>query len=590
MTPQIQALRMALCSMLADVTYPDVLKEEPKVTACLRREQGLTDTEWTELTQLALDWAETQGPLIALTIRKALGKVLSGDEEEALTHPARRASTREAMTKVIHGAPGMIPPDTTDVEVKVTTSEEAFGMDQQYLQQVMEIARTHLAGDPPDYNPPWYFAEEVWEKSRLFRAATTVADHGVRQDGNTWIVKGSSWEYRIPMQSMQCPCEAATKGKSQICRHRVAIHLHQCVEQALRPWTGSLPFGPMTPDERLAQIPPKTAQDAPESTNAPQGDMQDLETPEPLEDDIYGPREAGPIPTPEGLREPAHVSSTFADKELTMGPALVEQIPADDTTSAPVIPSVANGLRRTLDPLAPHCMVQDQIVHSAAMDQFIPAFIRAQQKMTNVVRDSHNPTFSSRYPSLTAVRDMVTPPLNAEGIAVLQPIHTEGGMAVCTTIFWHTSGQFLAQTLRLPAVKRAPRRNASTEETAHESARGPNAQEFGSASSYARRYQLLAMCNLGSEDDDAEHVATSEGRHGTHETPFMGAETPSGDDWRHRRQEIWGLLRAGGFTGDTREAAEAAIEQRAKKHLALLPENAVEILTALKTVATGEKA
>jgi len=116
------------------------------------------------------------------------------------------------------------------------------------------------------------------------------------------------------------------------------------------------------------------------------------------------------------------------------------------------------------------------------------ALAKAQAEMPNPKFDSQNPHFRSKFASLTSVRNAVVPVLAKHGISMTQNLETTGdwkGIA-CTTVLRHESGESLSfGPLAMPTEK-------------------PNAQGFGSAATYARRYSLMAACGVvGDEDDDA---------------------------------------------------------------------------------------
>ena len=148
---------------------------------------------------------------------------------------------------------------------------------------------------------------------------------------------------------------------------------------------------------------------------------------------------------------------------------------------------------------------------STEIAELIQALVKAQTAMKNPQFDSQNPHFHTRYASLTAVRDAVTPALAEQNLVVTQLVGTEGQDVFCDTILWHSSGQYLSSSLRIPATK-------------------PDAQGYGSAITYARRYALMALCNVaGEEDDDAEmgqdHVRQSPTSSKVHTAQSTGGTT-----------------------------------------------------------------
>lgn len=141
---------------------------------------------------------------------------------------------------------------------------------------------------------------------------------------------------------------------------------------------------------------------------------------------------------------------------------------------------------------------------SEQINELVTALAKAQAEMKNPTLDSSNPFFKNKYVSLAGVREAVTPTLAKFGLAVTQLIgHQEGGIT-CQTVLMHVSGQWLSGTLYMPSGKQ-------------------DAQGYGSAITYARRYALMAICGVvGDEDDDAE---------GTKPKPAKVATTTARDAW-----------------------------------------------------------
>lgn len=116
------------------------------------------------------------------------------------------------------------------------------------------------------------------------------------------------------------------------------------------------------------------------------------------------------------------------------------------------------------------------------------AFIAAQQKFKPAVKDSTNPAFKSKYVDLAGAIEAVQEALNENGLCVIQGAtgSPEAATVSVTTRLLHKSGQWIEETMTLPAVGRD----------------GPTAQSFGSGLTYARRYGLMALVGIAPEDDD----------------------------------------------------------------------------------------
>jgi hypothetical protein len=123
-------------------------------------------------------------------------------------------------------------------------------------------------------------------------------------------------------------------------------------------------------------------------------------------------------------------------------------------------------------------------------NELAAALAKAQAEMVNPAFDSTNPHFKSKFASLAAVRNAVIPVLAKHGIACVQDIHTDiAGTVSCTTTLIHASGQRATfGPLTLPVTK-------------------VDAQGFGSAATYARRYSLMAIAGVVGDDDDDGNAA-----------------------------------------------------------------------------------
>lgn len=125
------------------------------------------------------------------------------------------------------------------------------------------------------------------------------------------------------------------------------------------------------------------------------------------------------------------------------------------------------------------------------MKEISGALVRAQRAFGPALKSSSNPHFKSRYADLAACVEAVIDALNESGIALVQKTDLcEDGVIVETT-FVHESGESMsAGKLHVPASKQ-------------------DAQGYGSALTYARRYSLMAACGIAPEDDDGNAATSS---------------------------------------------------------------------------------
>jgi hypothetical protein len=118
------------------------------------------------------------------------------------------------------------------------------------------------------------------------------------------------------------------------------------------------------------------------------------------------------------------------------------------------------------------------------MKQIAQALCKAQKQFAPALKTATNPHFKSKYVGLDGCVEAVIDALNNNGIYLMQRSHDcENGVKI-ETILLHESGEeFSGGVLHVPATKN-------------------DAQGYGSALTYARRYSLMATCGIAPEDDD----------------------------------------------------------------------------------------
>ena len=112
------------------------------------------------------------------------------------------------------------------------------------------------------------------------------------------------------------------------------------------------------------------------------------------------------------------------------------------------------------------------------------ALSAAQGEVEGAVKGRKNDHFRSKYADLAAVWDACREALTKHGLAVVQsPGPCADGRMEMTTMLAHASGEWMRGTLTIPLAK-------------------VDAQAYGSATTYARRYALAAFVGVAPEDDD----------------------------------------------------------------------------------------
>lgn len=126
---------------------------------------------------------------------------------------------------------------------------------------------------------------------------------------------------------------------------------------------------------------------------------------------------------------------------------------------------------------------------SEQIGKLAEALCKVQSQISGAKKTSVNPHFKSTYAGLTEVWDACREELAAFGLCVVQSNEpSERGVLLRTTLI-HTSGEWIDGLIDIPAIKQ-------------------DAQGYGSAQTYARRYALASMVGVTAEDDDGNAAVT----------------------------------------------------------------------------------
>ncbi len=109
--------------------------------------------------------------------------------------------------------------------------------------------------------------------------------------------------------------------------------------------------------------------------------------------------------------------------------------------------------------------------------------LKIQQEIGAIKKDSTNPHFKNRYFDINTLLAEVKPVLNKHGMVLLQGLtHINGKIALKTKLIDTESDDFIEADCPLPDCA--------------------DAQKYGSAITYFRRYALTSLLALEAEDDD----------------------------------------------------------------------------------------
>lgn len=186
----------------------------------------------------------------------------------------------------------------------------------------------------------------------------------------------------------------------------------------------------------------------------------------------------------------------------------------------------------------------------------------AQAKITGAKKDKKNPHTGSMYADLAGVWEACREPLTNNGLCVVQTTEPHGmeGVCVVTTLI-HESGEWIRGRLFVPCVGQV-RKDGRVMPI--------DAQTFGSALTYARRYALAAIVGVSPDDDDGEAAVRN-----SRERAEPPAKSPpaNGD-----KVDVDALVRALETAKDAKELASASLSVgRVAK---TLPKEALDRLSA----------
>lgn len=113
------------------------------------------------------------------------------------------------------------------------------------------------------------------------------------------------------------------------------------------------------------------------------------------------------------------------------------------------------------------------------------ALANAQAQLAPVLKNSQG--YGYKYATLDAVMNSARDGINANGLSVAQGIEQRGDLWICVSILMHSSGEWMIT--ECPVLFKAEKKMS-------------DAQAFGSAYTYARRYSFQALLGIAPEDDD----------------------------------------------------------------------------------------
>lgn len=126
---------------------------------------------------------------------------------------------------------------------------------------------------------------------------------------------------------------------------------------------------------------------------------------------------------------------------------------------------------------------------SESIKELALALAKAQGEFEGALKDTANPFFKSKYADLASCVAAIKPHIAKHGLSYIQISHDADKQVGIETIILHQSGEWLSSgVVRVPVSKE-------------------DAQGYGSAMTYARRYSLSSAFGIAPEDDDGNAAA-----------------------------------------------------------------------------------
>jgi hypothetical protein len=119
------------------------------------------------------------------------------------------------------------------------------------------------------------------------------------------------------------------------------------------------------------------------------------------------------------------------------------------------------------------------MIKSEQINDLAAALSKAQGELTDAPYDSTNPFYNNKYASLSSYLTLIRPILSKYGLSITQ-VHDELNIE---TLLMHSSGQYIGGKIKLILSKQ-------------------DMQQFGAATTYARRQAVQALVGISADDDD----------------------------------------------------------------------------------------
>tara|TARA_Y100000310_G_scaffold1864_1_gene2355 strand:- start:3282 stop:3758 length:477 start_codon:yes stop_codon:yes gene_type:complete len=132
---------------------------------------------------------------------------------------------------------------------------------------------------------------------------------------------------------------------------------------------------------------------------------------------------------------------------------------------------------------------------------------------TRVKKGAENPFFKSKYATLDSIVEILMPLLKEHGLLIY---HGTIQREVVTRVIDVESGESIQSSFPLPTLE--------------------DPQKIGSAITYARRYNIVQLFNLVTDDDDDGNACASDPKQCVHQwTEFSGISKKNGKPYKAKK-------------------------------------------------------
>lgn len=172
-----------------------------------------------------------------------------------------------------------------------------------------------------------------------------------------------------------------------------------------------------------------------------------------------------------------------------------------------------------------------------SIDKLAAGMALFRQQLKQPELDAKNPFFKNNYLTLKGVEAAIDPALKDTGLSYIQLVYTVEGNSAVKTMVMHSSGQrIVTDPLILRPTKNDP-------------------QGQGSAITYAKRYQLMALFGVvGDKDDDGNAASRPQQRYSKQRQQAPQRQRQSNPLQAEYRQLMLELINR--LNGDSKRAEE----------------------------------